>query len=115
MQMQINYSLTPSLISHVRGFGDIFLELHTNIRRYVMQSKKPTLKQRYNKIVNTAAVVATPVILASAAHAEGLDMTQGTTQLALGLAAVGAIGAAKLAPAALTWVWSLVTGTAKRG
>ena len=60
-------------------------------------------------------MVATPVILASSAHAEGLDMGDGVTQLALGLAAVGAIGAAKLAPAALTWVWSLVTQNAKRG
>lgn len=79
-----------------------------------MQTKKPTLKQRYQKIVNVAAIVSTPVVLAASAHAEGLDMSDGTTQLALGLAAVGAIGAAKLAPAALTWVWSLVTSTAKR-
>lgn len=80
-----------------------------------MQTKKPTLKQRYQQAVNRAALVATPVILASSAHAEGLDMGDATTQLALGLAAVGAIGAAKLAPAALTWVWSLVTRTASRG
>ena len=53
-------------------------------------------------------------LVATSAHAEALDMSDATTQLALGLAAVGAIGAAKLAPAALTWVWSLVTGAAKR-
>ncbi|KMU98228.1 hypothetical protein ACS72_16565 [Acinetobacter sp. VT 511] len=76
--------------------------------------KKRNFKKTYQKIVNAAAVVATPVVLATSAHAEGLDMSEATTQLALGLAAVGAIGAAKLAPAALTWVWSLVTGAAKR-
>lgn len=80
-----------------------------------MQTKKPTLKQRYQKVVNVAAVIGTPIVLATAAHADGgLDMGSATTQLGYGLAAVGAIGAAKLAPAALTWVWSLITGTAKR-
>jgi len=39
-----------------------------------MRTKKPTLKQRYQRAVNRAALVATPVILASSAHAEGLDM-----------------------------------------
>lgn len=72
-------------------------------------------KSRYQRIVNGVAVVATPVVVATSAHAEGLDMTQGTTQLALALAAIGALGAAKLAPAALTWVWGIVTRTASRG
>lgn len=76
--------------------------------------EKRNVKKLYQKAVNTAAFIATPVVLATSAHAEGLDMSDATTQLALGLAAVGAIGAAKLAPAALTWVWSLVTGAAKR-
>lgn len=72
-------------------------------------------KSRYQRIVNGVAVVATPAVVATSAHAEGLDMTQGTTQLALALAAIGALGAAKLAPAALTWVWGIVTRTASRG
>lgn len=72
-------------------------------------------KSRYQRIVNGVAVVATPVVVATSAHAESLDMTQGTTQLALALAAIGALGAAKLAPAALTWVWGIVTRTASRG
>lgn len=75
---------------------------------------KRNVKKMYQKAVNTVALVATPLVLATSAHAEGLDMSDGVTQLALGLAAVGAIGAAKLAPSALTWVWSLVTSTAKR-
>jgi hypothetical protein len=81
-----------------------------------MQTKKPTLKQRYNDLANRAAVVATPIILATAAHAEGgLDTSSATTQLGYALAAVGAIGAVKLAPAALSWVWSMVTRNASRG
>lgn len=76
--------------------------------------KQRNFKKTYQKVVNYAALAATPVVLATSAHAQGLDMSDATTQLALGLAAVGAIGAAKLAPAALTWVWSLVTGAAKR-
>lgn len=69
----------------------------------------------YQRIVNGVAVVLAPVALTATAHAEGLDMSQGTTQLALALAAIGALGAAKLAPAALTWVWGIVTRTASRG
>lgn len=76
--------------------------------------KQRNFKKTYQKVVNYAALAVTPVVLATSAHAEPLDMSDATTQLALGLAAVGAIGAAKLAPAALTWVWSLVTGAAKR-
>ena len=72
-------------------------------------------KSRYQRIVNGVAFVATPAVVATSAHAEGLDMAQGTTQLALALAAIGALGAAKLAPAALTWVWGIVTRTASRG
>ncbi len=79
------------------------------------QNTQPkTLKQRYHTAINRAAVVIVPVAFAASAHAE-LDMSEGATQLALGLAAVGAIGAAKLAPSALTWVWNLVTQNAKRG
>lgn len=59
------------------------------------------------------AVVLTGAALPLFAHAE-LDMAAAETQLGLGLAAVGALGAAKLAPAALSWVWSLVTRVAQR-
>lgn len=72
-------------------------------------------KLRYQRIVNGVAVVAAPAVIATSAHAEGLDMSQGTAQLGLALAAIGALGAAKLAPAALTWVWGIVTRTASRG
>lgn len=70
---------------------------------------------RYQRIVNKIGVATvTGVGVVGMAHAEGLDMSQGTTQLALALAAIGALGAAKLAPAALTWVWGIVTRTASR-
>lgn len=59
------------------------------------------------------SVVAMP-LLANAAG-EAIDTSGVVTTLGLAVAAVGALGAAKLAPAALTWVWSLVSGMAKRG
>lgn len=79
-----------------------------------MQNQKQTLKQRYNTTVNRVAAVVVPVAFAAAAHAE-LDMGAAETQIGFGLAAIGAIGAVKLGPSALSWVWSLVTSQAKRG
>nr|QJS05421.1 hypothetical protein [Psychrobacter sp.] len=65
-------------------------------------------------VVGTAGVLAASAMSANAA-ATALDMADATATLVLALAAIGALGAAKLAPAALTWVWSIVTGMAKRG
>ena len=65
-------------------------------------------------VVGTAGVLAASAMSANAA-ATALDMSDATGTLVLALAAIGALGAAKLAPAALTWVWSIVTGMAKRG
>lgn len=76
-----------------------------------IRKAKNLLKRHQNKVVATGVVTAFGMTQAHAA----LDMSQGTEQLALGLAAVGALGAAKLAPSALVWVWGLVTGTARRG
>lgn len=82
--------------------------------KFNFKSFKQKVKDNYQKVVNYTAVGGVAVA-SSMAHAEALDMSQGTTQLALGLAAVGALGAAKLAPSALSWVWSLVTRNASRG
>ncbi|MFW2178532.1 MULTISPECIES: hypothetical protein [unclassified Moraxella] len=82
-------------------------------QQIVVAQKKP--RTTYQRIVNGVAVVVAPVAMAMSAHADGLDVSQGTIQLALALAAIGALGAAKLAPAALTWVWGIVTRTASRG
>lgn len=75
-----------------------------------------TLTQKYQKSVNTTAVVVTGLVASSAfANTGALDMSSATTQLGLALAAIGALGAAKLAPAALVWVWSIITRAASRG
>jgi hypothetical protein len=74
----------------------------------VVAPKRNALKSRYNQVL--VGVGASLPLLAMAE----VDMSEATTQIALGVAAVGALGAAKMAPAALTWVWSLVTGMAKR-
>lgn len=74
----------------------------------VVAPKRSVLKSRYNQVL--VGVGASLPLLAMAE----VDMSDATTQIALGVAAVGALGAAKMAPAALTWVWSLVTGMAKR-
>lgn len=75
--------------------------------------KISALKRGYNRAANAVLVVGTPVILATSAHAE-IDLSSATTQLGYGLAAVGALGALKVAPAALSWVWSMVTRNAAR-
>lgn len=75
-----------------------------------------TLNQKYQKVVNTGFVVGTGLVASSAfANTGPLDMSSATAQLGLALAAIGALGAAKLAPAALVWVWSIITRTASRG
>lgn len=76
----------------------------------VREKNGRTFLSTYNKVL-VGAAAATPLF----AFADGLDMSSATTQFALGLAAIGALGAAKLAPSALTWVWGLVTGNARRG
>ena len=76
----------------------------------VEKNGKTFLKSAHNKLL-VGAAAALPLV----AMAEPLDMTEATTQLGLGLAAVGALGAAKLAPAALSWVWGMVTRVASRG
>ncbi len=71
---------------------------------------KTFLSRSYDKLLVVSAF-AMPCL----AYADGIDVSKGSDQLALGLTAVGALGAAKLAPSALTWTWSLITGMARRG
>lgn len=75
----------------------------------VTTEKRGFFSHRYNQIL-VGAGASLPLF----AFAE-VDMTAATAVLVSATAAVGALGAAKVAPAALTWVWSLVTGMAKRG
>lgn len=72
-------------------------------------AKRSVLKSRYNQVL-VAAGASLPLF----AFAE-IDTTAVVATLGSATLAVGALGAAKVAPAALTWVWSLVTGMAKRG
>ena len=76
--------------------------------------KISVVKRTYNRVVDAALVVGAPVALAASAHAEALDLSSATEHLGYGLAAVGALGALKVAPAALSWVWSMVTRNAAR-
>lgn len=78
----------------------------------VLSTAKAFVKRNEAKLY-TVATIAT-VGISQAHAADPLDMSAATTQLGLGLAAVGALGAAKLAPAALAWVWTLVTRVAQR-
>lgn len=73
------------------------------------------LKAKYQKSVNAVAVGSVAVVSSSAFAADALDISKGVEQLVLALAAIGALGAAKLAPSALAWVWSKVNSTASRG
>lgn len=73
------------------------------------------LKDKYQKSVNAVAVGSVAVVSSSAFAADALDMSKGTEQLTLALAAIGALGAAKLAPSALSWVWARVNRDASRG
>lgn len=76
----------------------------------VTEKMKAFYKRHENKALLGAGAIAVGM---NQAHAN-LDMSKGEEQLALALVAVGALGAAKLAPAALSWVWSLVTRVAQR-
>lgn len=71
-------------------------------------------KLNYQRAVNATAVTGLAVVSTSAFAADAIDMTSATTQLGLALGAVAALGAAKMAPAALSWVWSLLTRVAQR-
>ncbi|RKL73265.1 hypothetical protein [Moraxella catarrhalis] len=71
-------------------------------------------KFTYQKVVNSTAVVGLAVASTSAFANDTISMESATTQLGYALAAVGALGAAKMAPAALSWVWSLLTRVAQR-
>ncbi len=70
---------------------------------------KTFLSSAYDKALLVVAC-STPYL----AYAD-IDVSKGSEQLALGLAAVGVLGGAKLAPSALTWTWSLLTSMARRG
>lgn len=79
----------------------------------IVQEKRGKTFLVRSAAVGSAVMVA--CIGTANAASDTLNMSEATTTLGFALAAVGALGAAKIAPAALTWVWSIVTGMAKRG
>lgn len=94
----------------------VFIQTSRKIRRIIVAKfNTQALKAKYQKSVNAVAVGSVAVVSSSAFAADALDMSKGIEQLVLALAAIGALGAAKLAPSALAWVWSKVNSTASRG
>ncbi|WP_312967889.1 hypothetical protein [Acinetobacter gerneri] len=73
---------------------------------------KLTLRQKVNNVTTKIAVVATPIILATSAHAEDLDI--GDLSLGgLGVAAAG-IFAIKAGPSLLMWGYRKILGFVSR-
>lgn len=73
------------------------------------------LNQKYQKTVNYVGLTGVTLASTSAFAAEnGLDMSSTVTLLGGAVAAVAALGAAKMAPAAIMWVWGLLTRAAQR-
>ena len=67
------------------------------------------------KVGNTAALVAVASLPAVALANDAPDVSSVVTYLGLAVAAIGAIGAAKMIPAAAIWLWSALSGAVKRG
>ena len=79
----------------------------------VEQNGKTTLKNRVGQALAVGAVTLAPV--AAFAAPEAPDVTEAVAYIGLAVVSIGAIGAAKMIPAAATWLWSALTGTVKRG
>lgn len=84
-----------------------------NQLQVVEQNGKTTLKNRAGQALAVGAVSLAPV--AAFAAADAPDVTEAVTYIGLAVVAIGAIGAAKMIPAAATWLWSALTSTVKRG
>lgn len=75
-----------------------------------------TTQKRSNR--STAAAVgalALAPVLAFAEVPAAPDVTEALTYIGYAVVAIGAIGSAKMIPAAAMWLWSSLTGMAKRG
>lgn len=85
-----------------------------NQLQVVEQNGKTTLKNRVGRALAVGAVTLAPVAAFAEAPAAP-NVTEAVTYIGLAVVAIGAIGAAKMIPAAATWLWSALTGTVKRG
>lgn len=83
-------------------------------KRTLVPAKK---QSRYQRVVNTVAVsvVAASPLVAFADTPAAPDVSSVVSYLGLAVAAIGAIGAAKMIPAAAIWLWSTLTGAVRRG
>ncbi|MCY6411056.1 hypothetical protein QTA56_02750 [Acinetobacter sp. VNH17] len=79
------------------------------------EQRKQDLRSKVNDITTKVAVVATPLIMATGAHAADGDVDVGV--LAIGGLAAGAaaIFAVKSAPSLLMWGYNQILGFLKRG
>lgn len=71
-----------------------------------------------DKAGNVLAVVAAPLVLAAPAMADvptAPDVSNVVTYIGYAVAAITAIGVAKMIPAAAMWLYSSLTGMVKRG
>lgn len=76
------------------------------------QNKKQDFRSRVNDTTTKLAVVATPVLMATGAHAEDIDVgTLSVGGLAVAAAAVFAI---KAGPALLMWGYGAILGFLKK-
>lgn len=75
-----------------------------------------TTKKRSNPVA-TAAIAAVALVptLSFAAVPEAPDLSDSLTYIGYAVVAIAAIGSAKMIPAAAMWLWSSLTGMAKRG
>lgn len=83
-------------------------------KRTLVPAKK---QSRYQHVVNTVAVgvVAASPLVAFADTPAAPDVSSVVSYLGLAVAAIGAIGAAKMIPAAAMWLWSTLTVAVRRG
>lgn len=74
-----------------------------------------TTQKRSNLSAAAVGALALAPVLAFAEVPAAPDVTEVLTYIGYAVVAIGAIGSAKMIPAAAMWLWSSLTGMAKRG
>lgn len=78
------------------------------------QNKKQDLRSRVNDTTTKLAVVATPVLMATGAHAADGDINVGTLAVGGLAVAAAAVFAIKAGPALLMWGYGAILGFLKK-
>lgn len=73
------------------------------------------MKTKTQKLGNALGVVAVTTVPAVAFAADAPDVTPVVTYIGYAVAAITAIGVAKMIPSAAMWLYSSLTGMIKRG